>query len=97
MGGGGSIQDMNNRIRDNRAMLGRRKIRFKSGRRFFEEKPAFTESKGKQGSSRKPADSQLEEIRIKLKREERFNQLASVFMFVLCIVALAWLVYKIMT
>lgn len=87
--GAGSIQDMINRFRNKRAMLSGRKIRFKSGRRFFEEKPAFIESKGKQGSSRKPSDSHLDEIRIKLKCEARFNQLAVVFMFIVCIVALA--------
>ncbi|MBE0661710.1 MAG: hypothetical protein IH597_04505 [Bacteroidales bacterium] len=47
MSGGGSIQDMNNRFRDNRAMLGRRKIRFKSGGGFFDEKAVFTTNKGK--------------------------------------------------
>ena len=97
MGGGGSIQDMNNRIRDNRAMLGRGKPRLKTGRRFFDKKPSMLVNKGTSGILKRTSESQLDEIRLKLRREARFNQVVAVFMFVVCIVVLAWLVYKIMT
>jgi hypothetical protein len=97
MGGGGSIQDMNNRIRDNRALLGRRKIRFRSGKRFFDEKPVLMTNKGKKGNTGKPSESQLEAIRIKLKREARFNQIAVNLMFMFCILILACVLYKILT
>jgi hypothetical protein len=97
MGGGGSIQDMNNRYRDNRALLGRRKIRFKAGKRFFDEKPVLMTNKDKKGNTGKLSESQLEEIRIKLKREARLNQVAVNFMFVVCILVLTWFLYKILT
>jgi len=97
MGGGGSIQDMINRYRDNRALLGRRKIRFRSGKRFFDAKPVLITNKGKKGNTGKPSESQLEAIRIKLKQEARFNQIVVNFMFVVCILVLAWFLYKILT
>lgn len=97
MGDGGSIQDMNNRFRDNRAMLGRRKIRSKAGKRFFDEKPVIMSNKGKPVSSEKPSESQLEKIRLTLKREAKLNRIVVNIMFMACILILAWLLYKILT
>jgi hypothetical protein len=97
MGGGGSIQDMNNRIRDNRAMLGRRKLRMKSGRRFFDKKPSMLVNKGTFANLKNVSESQLEEIKKRRKKEASYNQVVVLIILMICIALLVWTIYIIMT
>jgi hypothetical protein len=89
-GGGGSIQDMINRFRDNRAMLGRRKIRFKSGKRFFDEKPVTTTTKIIPAIFQKTSERQLNKIRSKLRKDARFNLIISWVLILISLLLLFW-------
>jgi len=91
-GGAGSILDMINRFRDNRAMLGRRKIRFKQGKRYFDEKPVMTARKNSPAIFREPFENQLHEIRTKFKKDARFNLFASAALIIVCLALLIWFI-----
>jgi hypothetical protein len=97
MSGGGSIQDMNNRFRDNRALLSRRKLRLKAGKRFFEEKPFMLVKRGKTGNSKNTSQSQLEEIRTKRKKEASYNQVVVISLLLVCLALLTWTLYILLT
>lgn len=82
------MQDLNNRIRDNRAMLGRRKIRFKFGKSFFYEKPALMTTEGQPGITKNSSASQLEEIRTRRKKVASYNQVVVLTLLMLCLALL---------
>ncbi len=96
-GGAGSVQDMINRFRDNRALLGRRKLRFKAGRRYFDEKPLIVSKKTGLAAPRQASSKHLDEIRLRMRKDARFNQALTIIIILISAAMIAFFVYRVLT
>lgn len=81
-GGGGSIQDMNNRIRDNRALLGRRKMRFIKHARLFDKKVEPLIGSYSPPNNKHYLKNQASTILEKVRKEERFFQIVTAIVLI---------------
>jgi hypothetical protein len=91
MGGFGSVQSMNTIMKNNRALLGKRKSMFTSKKEYIghaneKELEEFIDYKS-------ASPELLEEIRTKLKKEKKASLRLSIFLFLFLVIVALWFTF----